>query len=167
MKIISKQWKPQDLLDDLQMYIDEENDSYMNGRRTAMCMARDYLKAYFDTGLAPEQVKDMAENAETMLLTWFESRYGFPAGELMRMCEAKQDGRLVVLDEPRQPLVWGDDDHNTILCPNCDRDLMGGFPFALSCEGEMFQCPYCGQPIDGTKSVTREETEAALAKREA
>ena len=55
------------------------------------------LAAYEDTGLEPEEVKDMAENAETMLLTWFESRYGFPVGELMRMCEAKQEERLVVL----------------------------------------------------------------------
>ena len=60
------------------------------------------LQAYRDTGLSPEEVKDMAENAETRCLTWFESRYGFPAGELMRILKAKQDGRLVVLG--------GDDD---------------------------------------------------------
>jgi hypothetical protein len=47
MELISRPWIPQDLLDDLQMYIDEENDSYLNGRRTAMCMARDYLSHYF------------------------------------------------------------------------------------------------------------------------
>lgn len=52
------------------------------------------LAAYEDTGLEPEEVKDMAENAETSLLTWFESRYGFPVGELMGMCEAKQKGRF-------------------------------------------------------------------------
>ena len=48
LKLISRPWQPKDLLDDLQMYIDEEPDNYLNGRRTAMCMARDYLKAYFD-----------------------------------------------------------------------------------------------------------------------
>lgn len=60
------------------------------------------LQAYRDTGLSPEEVKDMAENAETRCLTWFESRYGFPAGELMWILKAKQDGRLAVLG--------GDDD---------------------------------------------------------
>lgn len=48
MNIVSRPWKPQDLLDDLQMYIDEEPDNYLNGRRTAMCMARDYLKEHFE-----------------------------------------------------------------------------------------------------------------------
>lgn len=60
-------------------------------------VAVDRLAGYEDTGLEPEEVKDMADNAETRCLTWFESRYGFPAGELMRILEAKQDGRLVVL----------------------------------------------------------------------
>lgn len=55
------------------------------------------LQAYRDTGLSPEEVKDMAENAETRCLTWFESRYGFPAGELMWILKAKQDGRLAAL----------------------------------------------------------------------
>ena len=54
------------------------------------------LAAYEDTGLTPEQVKDMAENAETCLLTWFESRYGFPVGELMGILEAKQQDRLLI-----------------------------------------------------------------------
>ena len=47
-KIVSRPWEPQDLIDDLQMYIDEEPDNYLNGRRTAMCMARDYLKKFFE-----------------------------------------------------------------------------------------------------------------------
>lgn len=54
------------------------------------------LAAYEDTGLEPAAVKDMAENAETMLLTWFEAKYGFPVGVLMDLCEAKQDGRVLV-----------------------------------------------------------------------
>lgn len=47
MNIVSRPWEPQDLLDDLQMYIDEEPDNYLNGRRTTMCMARDFLKEHF------------------------------------------------------------------------------------------------------------------------
>lgn len=55
------------------------------------------LAAYEDTGLEPGQVLDMSENAETALLTWFENRYEIPVGELMRILEAKADGRLLVL----------------------------------------------------------------------
>lgn len=54
------------------------------------------LQRYRDTGLEPEEVKDMAEKAETSLLTWFESRYGFPVGKLMDLLEAKQQGRLSI-----------------------------------------------------------------------
>lgn len=57
----------------------------------------DVLQSYEDTGLTTEEVKDMAENAETRLLTWFEAKYGFPIGKLMDLCEAKQQGRLVTL----------------------------------------------------------------------
>ena len=45
--IVSRPWKPQDLIDDLQMYIDEEPDFYLNGRRETMCMAQAYLKEHF------------------------------------------------------------------------------------------------------------------------
>ena len=46
-KIVSRPWEPQDLLDDLQLLIDEESDNYLNGRRTTLCMARDYLHDFF------------------------------------------------------------------------------------------------------------------------
>lgn len=42
-------------------------------------------------------VGEYPENAETRLLTWFESHYGFPVGELMGLLEAKQEGRVAVL----------------------------------------------------------------------
>lgn len=64
------------------------------------------LGEYEDTGLTPEALKDMVENAETMLLTWFESRYGFPVGELMALCEAKQEGLLVKLPCKVGTKVW-------------------------------------------------------------
>ncbi len=78
------------------------------------------------------------------------------------LLQAEKAGQLVVLDEPRKPLVWDDDDHDSILCPSCKHDLMGGFPEAESSETTMYQCPYCGQPIDGTRALTRDEAEAAL-----
>ena len=47
IRIMSRPWQPQDLLDDLQLLIDEEPNSYLNDRRTTLCMARDFLKKHF------------------------------------------------------------------------------------------------------------------------
>lgn len=77
--------------------------------------------------------------------------------------DAEQAGRLVVLDEPMRPLVWGDKEHDTILCPRCLCDLMGGFEYAPSCETVMFQCPHCGQPIKSDKAIDMEQSEAEAA----
>ena len=71
-------------------------------------------------------------------------------------------GRHALLEQPMRPLIWGDDDHDSILCPNCERDLMGGFEVAGPGEEPMHQCPYCGQPIDSTKVLTREEAQRVL-----
>ena len=82
---------------------------------------------------------------------------------LRDLTKAEQDGRLVVLDEPMRPLVWGDKEHDTILCPRCLCDLMGGFEYAPSCETVMFQCPHCGQPINSGKAIDMEQSEAEAA----
>lgn len=58
MNIVAKPWEPQDLLDDLQLMIDELPDSYTHGDRTTLCMARDYLKLYFQT--PPETAREYA-----------------------------------------------------------------------------------------------------------
>ena len=89
-----------------------------------------------------------------------------PFDRLLELACADKAGRLVVLDEPMRPLVWGDKEHDTILCPRCLCDLMGGFEYAPSCETVMFQCPHCGQPIKSDKAIDMEqsEAEAALAK---
>lgn len=47
VKLVSRPWQPQDLIDDLQSIIDEEPNNYLNTRRTTLCMARDYLKEHF------------------------------------------------------------------------------------------------------------------------
>lgn len=47
VRIEARPWEPQDLIDDLQLMIDEEPDSYLNGNRITLCMARDYLKKFF------------------------------------------------------------------------------------------------------------------------
>lgn len=64
---------------------------------------------------------------------------------------AEKRGFLAWLPEPRLPLVWGDNEHNTVLCPRCSRDLMGGYEDEnTDAEYPMYQCPHCGQPIDCT-----------------
>lgn len=81
--------------------------------------------------------------------------------DLDRLCElaqADREERCVVLNMPRKPLVWGDDDQNACLCPYCGKDLMG-IPYG---ERMVLQCPECGQYLDVTKIITRAEAEAAL-----
>ena len=76
---------------------------------------------------------------------------------LRELVQADREGRCVVLNMPREPLVWGDDDQDTCLCPYCGKDLMG-IPYG---ERMILQCPECGQYLDATKVITREEAEAA------
>ncbi len=92
------------------------------------------LAAYEDTGLTPEDLPRAAE-----------------------LLKAEKEGRCVVLDGPRKPLIW-DDDHEAIRCAYCGTDLMG-IPYG---ERMALQCPDCGEYIDATKTITRAEAEAAL-----
>ena len=75
---------------------------------------------------------------------------------LREPAQADRERRCVVLNMPRKPLVWGDGDKNTCLCPYCGKDLMG-IPYG---ERMVLQCPECGQYLDATKVITR--AEAAL-----
>lgn len=126
-----------------------ELDAAVRGQETL----QKALAAYKDTGLTADEIREVQDVMKPI-----------PFGRFRDIMEAERAGRLVVLDEPRKPLVWGDDNHDTILCPACGHDLMGGFQEADSCETTMYQCPYCGQPIDGSKAIHREE--AALEERE-
>ena len=81
-----------------------------------------------------------------------------PVEELSALAKTWEEGRAVVLDTPRKPLVWGDDDHDTCLCPDCGKDLMGLY----DSERIVLQCPVCGQYLDTTKIITRAEADAAL-----
>ena len=126
--------------------------------------AANRLAAYEDTGLEPDEIADFMKRWEQAVeIGGMLKKYGID--HIWDIIQAEQDGRLVVLDEPMRPLVWGNKEHNTILCQRCLCDLMGGFEFAPSCETMMFQCPHCGQPIASDKAITMEdsEEEAALA----
>ena len=104
----------------------------------AMAELRERLKKYEDTGLEPEEIKEWIEAGKELFFERADLYAEFgPIDHIRELTQAEKDGRLVVLDEPRRPLVWGDDEHNSVLCPNCNHDLMGGFVKAEYCEKPM------------------------------
>ena len=120
-----------------------------------------YCKKYM---LCFEDPEDCIFKDEIKLYEAVKSIEGIvPFDRLLELACADKAGRLVVLDEPMRPLVWGDKEHDTILCPRCLCDLMGGFEYAPSCETVMFQCPHCGQPINSGKAIDMEQSEAEAA----
>lgn len=118
----------------------------------------DRLAAYEDTGLEPEEVAKIREDVENGYMKSTARRYGISVARLRELAQADREGRCVVLNMPRKPLVWGDGDKNTCLCPYCGKDLMG-IPYG---ERMVLQCPECGQYLDATKVIARAEAEAAL-----
>jgi hypothetical protein len=52
--------------------------------------------------------------------------------------------RAVELPYKRKRLLWGDKDKETLLCPDCLTDLMGG----IGDETFVVQCPNCGCFVD-------------------
>lgn len=146
----------------------------------------DLLAAYEDTGLSPEEIIELkgqnggAREVKRLTNTLKSGSWGirgdvddavlrlaaiedilgdeYDLDRLRELVQADREERCVVLNMPRKPLVWGDDDQNTCLCPYCGRDLMG-IPYG---ERMVLQCPECGQYLDVTKIITRAEAEAAL-----
>ena len=109
------------------------------------------LAAYEDTGLEPEEVKAMAENVETRLLTWCEARYGMTVGQLMDLGKAEQEGRLVVL-----PCKVGDTVYR-IFAPDGREPVISAHT--------LMSADYIVRWIDKfgkTVFLTREEAERAL-----
>ena len=142
-------------------YRDKDGMAMMKERGGWKSGGIDRLAAYEDTGLEPEDLKKAFN--ETAILKLAAQVLRTTPDHLRDLLQAEQDGRLVVLDEPMRPLVWGDKEHGTILCPRCLCDLMGGFEYAPSCETVMFQCPHCGQPIKSDKAIDMEQSEAEAA----
>ena len=127
--------------------------------------AKGYCEMYCKNDmLCFEDPEDCTFKDEIKLYDAIKSIEGIvPFDRLLELACADKAGRLVVLDEPMRPLVWGDKEHDTILCPRCLCDLMGGFEYAPSCETVMFQCPHCGQPINSGKAIDMEQSEAEAA----
>lgn len=121
--------------------------------------AFDRLAAYEDTGLEPEDIKRAF--TKDAILKLAGAILGVAPDRLLELAQADQEGRCVVLDMPRRPLVWGSDDQDACLCPCCGEDLMG-IPYG---ERMVLQCPECGQYLDSTKAITR-KSKAALKEAE-
>lgn len=120
--------------------------------------AFDRLASYEDTGLEPEEIAKIREDVENGYLKSTARRYGISVDRLRELAQADREGRCVVLNMPSKPLVWGDDDKETCLCPYCGKDLMG-IPYG---ERMVLQGPECGQYLDATKVITRAEAQEAL-----
>lgn len=74
-RIVSRPWRPQDLIDDLQLMIDEEPDLYLNDRRTTLCMARDYLKSFFGIEQEPLNLEELRQmDGEPVWIVWPDGR---------------------------------------------------------------------------------------------
>ena len=102
-------------------------------------------------------------------LTWDEAKElqayrktGLTVERAAELGKADQEGRVVVFPNPLRPLIWGDDAHETILCPTCGRDLMGKYDDCSAGHPRMYQCSYCGESINSYMALTREEAEKAL-----
>lgn len=62
----------------------------------------DRLAAYEDTGLEPEEIKAALEGAQREFEEYDEMA---PKGRLRELAQADREGRCVVLNMPRKPLV--------------------------------------------------------------
>lgn len=129
----------------------------------------DRLAAYEEIELEPDLVQFLAKLYNNPSPNWLADRRELAVyrakipfarlDEAAALVKARDEGRAVVLDMPRKPLVWGDDEHETCICPDCGADLMG-IPYGE--QRMVLQCPACGQYLDATKAITRAEAEAAL-----
>lgn len=120
--------------------------------------------ANFPTFCGIERAKEANEFLEEVFqrLAQYED-IGSP-DEFAELAKAKAEGRLVVLSTPMIPLVQSDDLMDSdVYCPACGKTLSGGWPdYHPDQEWTMCQCFHCGQSIDDTKVVTKEEAEQAL-----
>lgn len=118
------------------------------------------LKRYEDTGLTPEEVKEMCENVDTRMLQWFEHKYGICAGQMMGLSEADQEGRLWVA-----PCKMG----TTLYMVVTKRPKLNWPEFSFIKTTSLTEHNFFRVIRDLGKTVflTREEAEDALARKKA
>lgn len=76
-----------------------------------------------------------------------------PIKELLR---ADQEGRVVILNSPRMPVVTGLSAHNTdVYCPHCKKNLSGIIGDEWIEDQMVLQCPVCGTYLDATQMSER------------
>lgn len=160
------------LAEKLKDILNEQDFCFEPGEIKVVEKALGRLAAYEGTGLEPEEIQAIAGMASENCAKTADAidkllqddaelksyRELGPIDRLRELAQADREGRCVVLNMPRKPLVWGDDDQNTCLRPYCGKDLMG-IPYG---ERMVLQCPECGQYLDATKVITLAEAEAAL-----
>ena len=69
--------------------------------------------------------------------------------------QAEHDSRCKRMKSDKLPLVWGDINLDTVLCPECLVDLTEEFNH--DADTKLEQCPYCGQLIDTTLILPRKK----------
>lgn len=55
------------------------------------------LAAYEDTGLEPEDIRQLTDDIESRFLVWIEKHYGISGARFTELMEAKRDGRCLIL----------------------------------------------------------------------
>ena len=87
VKLKARPWTPQDLLDDLQLMIDEQPDSYMNVERQTLCTAKAYLEEYFIYD--PDHVRQLIRDERDGRIHRFPCDVGDPVWKLVRYKDGK------------------------------------------------------------------------------
>ena len=72
---------------------------------------------------------------------------------------------IVLLYKPFPLVMSEDEDSADVFCPFCDTNLSGHYYGGDYEPPQIFPCFECGTWLDGTKAITREEAEKALAER--
>ena len=135
------------------MLEEEYQDIKMHGKR----IPRKYFKLveYSNNAELLKQIEQLQEENATLKSNLGECEVGYSAAlhyarEDNKKLQAENAAlrerlsKAVELPYKRKRLLWGDKDRETLLCPDCLTDLMGG----IGDETFVVQCPNCGCFVD-------------------
>lgn len=100
-----------------------------------MSKIKEYFQSLVKTGTIPQEPSNY--DAETLKI--YIDHLEFENAALHERLN-----KAVELPYQRRRLLWGDKDKETLLCPDCLTDLMGG----IGKETFVVQCPNCGCFVD-------------------